>query len=225
MGSKNVTGRSKAQFVNSNLNNFCSRGREKFSLVSWREKSKGEGKENGIRDKVLTKLTQSQLDNNTTRGTTPGTSFDGSVIPLPKRRNARKAQNAAPAKRRKAAPIRPANRRVNDEDSEPSALDEEALSDDDDDDDDGEEEEEEDVDQRRRVATRTSTKRKSKARYTDDDEPESEPNQRVVRSKRPRIAPEEEEVDEVVQRQNGYGGSFMPKMGICPEMLGQVSDN
>lgn len=220
VGSKNVTGRSKAQFVNSNLNNFCSRGREKFSLVSWREKSKGEGKENGIRDKVLKKLTQSQLDNNTTRDTTPGVGFNGSVIPLPKRRNARNARTAAPAKRRKAAPIRPANRRINDEDSEPSDLDEEIVSNDED-----EVDEEDDVDEMPRAAQRTLGKRKPEVKNTVDDETESEIDEGIVPNKRQRRVPEEEEVDKTVPRVTGYGGLFMPKMGISPEMLAQVSDN
>ena len=87
------------KFINA-MNNRCARGREKFSMVSWREKSK-HNKPNKIRDKVLARLSQEQKDANgglgSTRGSTPG-SLDslGNLIPVPTTKKARKGQQNTP---------------------------------------------------------------------------------------------------------------------------------
>ena len=70
----------KAKFINAR-NNVCSRGRQDFFMVSWREKSKGQ-KGNQARDSVLERLGPTRLSHNTTRGVTPGPDGNGNVIPI-----------------------------------------------------------------------------------------------------------------------------------------------
>ena len=108
------------KFIN-NLNNMCSRARERFSMISWREKSK-QNKPNKIRDNVIQRLNQQQLNDNTTRGTTPGlvdpSNASGPRIPVPvvkagrsvKRPAANAVQQVAAqagpsTRKRKAAPL------------------------------------------------------------------------------------------------------------------------
>ena len=66
------------------LQNRLARGRRAWCMISWREKSK-QNKRNKIRDGVISRLSQAQLQANTTRGLTPGADLAGNVVPLPAR--------------------------------------------------------------------------------------------------------------------------------------------
>ena len=84
------------KFINA-FNNTCNRGRQGWSIISWREKSKN-SKDNVARDTVLAGLTPNQIAANTTRGLTPGPNLQGGVVPLPPARRPR-GPNKRPSKR------------------------------------------------------------------------------------------------------------------------------
>lgn len=75
---------SKQHFINSTMNNRCSRTRQAWTMLSWREKSKL-NQPNVARDTVLERLSQAQKNANTTRGSTPGLDLHGNRIPMPGR--------------------------------------------------------------------------------------------------------------------------------------------
>ena len=68
------------KYINS-WNNILRRGREDFSMVAWREKSKNE-KSNKTRDKVLGALSQGQIRANTTRSLPSGLNLQGNQAPM-----------------------------------------------------------------------------------------------------------------------------------------------
>lgn len=96
------------KFTNA-LNNACSRGRQDWSMVSWRDKSTS-AKNNGARDWVIAKLDDTQRALNTTRGSTPGLDRFGNRVPMPAERRHRNSIHAQPRKLRSKPSDRPSAR-------------------------------------------------------------------------------------------------------------------
>lgn len=129
------------KFTNA-LNNACSRGRQDWSMVSWRDKSTS-AKNNGARDWVIAKLDDTQRALNTTRGSTPGLDRFGNRVPMPTERRHRNSTHAQPRKLRSKPSDHPSTRlrkaaqssKSQDGDEEEETAVEGSGDDDDDDDD------------------------------------------------------------------------------------------
>lgn len=87
------------QEVHNALNNICSRARQDWFIVSWRERARG-AKQNVARDSVLAELDEIQRTLNTTWDSTPGLDLFGNQVLMPAGRRHSTTSTIQPRKRR-----------------------------------------------------------------------------------------------------------------------------